>query len=232
MVIGAAQRDRLILEHRDFAEALARELHQKLPRHVEFDETRAMAMVGLVEAASRFDPASGAAFKTFAYYRIRGAILDGVRQWARQNPQGHSTHELTQVLGVEESMNEIGEGAACAAACSGDVEQAMRNYAANTAVVVLLSGAAVDAAASDDDPAADAEAAEWYARVRASVALLDEQEATIVRMHYFDGASFTECAVTLGKHKAWISRLHARAIERIRSTLKRDTDMRPPRTAA
>ncbi len=66
--------------HRPYAHALAADILKKLPAHVEKDDVQASAELGLMEAARSFDARPGVQFKTFAYYRIRGAIYDGLRK--------------------------------------------------------------------------------------------------------------------------------------------------------
>ncbi len=73
--------------------------------------------------------------------------------------------------------------------------------------------------AGSDDPSAGMEFAETLEEVRAAIPRLPADEAKIVRMHCFEGKTLTECAAASGKHKAWISRLHARALQRLRQEL-------------
>ena len=69
-----------IEEHRAYASKLARQIHAKLPPHVPFDELEQDAMLGLTRAAQRYDFTRDAAFTTFAYKYIRGAVFDGIRK--------------------------------------------------------------------------------------------------------------------------------------------------------
>lgn len=82
-------RDRLILDHIDLPDVIARRHMNHIPnRH--FDDCRAAAMLGLVEAANRYQPDRGAMFKTFAQYRIEGAIID---QWRKLVFGGRHAHD-------------------------------------------------------------------------------------------------------------------------------------------
>src|SRR5262245_23405372 len=74
-----ADRDALIERYRSYAHALAADFIGRVPMQVEKEDLLRYAELGLVEAASTFDPAVGVQFKTFAYYRIRGAVYDGLR---------------------------------------------------------------------------------------------------------------------------------------------------------
>src|ERR671920_1408110 len=77
---AAFDRDALIEQHRSYARALAHKVMRTLPPAVELSDLVAYGELGLVEAAERFDPRRGVAFATFAHYRIKGAIHDGLRE--------------------------------------------------------------------------------------------------------------------------------------------------------
>ena len=72
-------RDRLIQQHLGLVQSLARKLRKQITARIEFDDLVGYGSKGLIEAAERFDPSHGASFTTFAYYRVRGAMLDGLR---------------------------------------------------------------------------------------------------------------------------------------------------------
>ena len=71
--------EQAILSQKQIVNALAKRIQDKLPRHIELDDLRSAGYLGLVEAASRFDPQQGKTFSTFAYYRVKGAMLDSLR---------------------------------------------------------------------------------------------------------------------------------------------------------
>src|SRR5258708_2989430 len=71
---------RLIESHLSYAHAIAAEIVKTLPNHVERGDLQAAAELGLTEAAHSYDHRPGVQFKTFAYYRIRGAVYDAVRK--------------------------------------------------------------------------------------------------------------------------------------------------------
>src|SRR6185369_1348891 len=74
-----AERQRLVESHLSFVRSVAAKVKEQLPRTIEFDDLVAYGTQGLIEAAERYDPIHGTAFTTFSYYRIRGAIYDGLR---------------------------------------------------------------------------------------------------------------------------------------------------------
>ena len=73
-------RDRLILEHLSYVRHILGKMLGALPDYVDNENLESAGILGLVEAAGQFDPSRGTAFTTFAYQRIRGAILDCIQQ--------------------------------------------------------------------------------------------------------------------------------------------------------
>src|SRR5260221_12843160 len=75
----AKERQRLVDANVPFVRSIAAKIKEQLPREIEFDDLVAYGMQGLLEAAQRFDGSHGTSFTTFAYYRVRGAMFDGLR---------------------------------------------------------------------------------------------------------------------------------------------------------
>src|SRR5262245_66104720 len=72
--------DELVFAHQGLVRAIARGIHRSFPSYIDLDDLIGYGQLGLAQAAQDFDPARGIQFSTFAYYRIRGAILDGANQ--------------------------------------------------------------------------------------------------------------------------------------------------------
>jgi RNA polymerase sigma factor for flagellar operon FliA len=204
---------RLIERYRGYAEALARDIAADLPAHVDRDDLLASAMTGLVEAASRFDPARGAHFKTYAYYRIRGSVFDelarmgGVRQQAVGSQVDAALDDLTESHPSDDPEALIEQ-----------IDRVLGRIAAAT-VLLGIQDAPIECESLESDPLHTAGLDEWRIRLADAMTGLPPDEQTILQMHYFQHATLTECAAQLGKHKAWISRLHARALDRLRDAL-------------
>ena len=77
--MSPAERDRLLLEHLPTVRYLARRIHERLPQHVELDDLVSAGVVGLIDAFSKFDHTKKVQFKSYAQFRVRGAILDSLR---------------------------------------------------------------------------------------------------------------------------------------------------------
>ena len=82
-----ARRDRVVLEHLPLVKAIAVRVHENLPVHVDLDDLVHAGVLGLFDAASKFNPEKQVVFSSYAKHRIKGAILDSLRQldWASRD---------------------------------------------------------------------------------------------------------------------------------------------------
>src|SRR5713226_9658748 len=112
-----ARRDRVVLEHLPLVKAIAIRVHENLPVHVDLDDLVHAGVLGLFDAASKFDPEKQVAFSSYAKHRIKGAILDSLRQldWAsrdlrrRQKQVETATRDLAATLGRSPNETELAE---------------------------------------------------------------------------------------------------------------------------
>ncbi len=77
--MAASEKNQLVEQHLPLVQAIARKVKKTLGARIELDDLVAYGAKGLVEAAERYDARPGVAFTTFAYYRVRGAMFDGLR---------------------------------------------------------------------------------------------------------------------------------------------------------
>ncbi len=213
---GAA--DDLIEQHLSLVSAIARKILATLPDFVEMDDLIGFGRVGLVEAARRFDPSRGVLFQTFAYYRIRGAVYDGIRKMAWF--PSHATPTLRFEAGATELMGdscdrEGGERG------PGTVEERIsetRETIENLAMVRLLSfegEGEIDLPDPSEGPLEITGVRELAALVRGCVSRLDPKERSVIEDYYFRDLTLEEAGAKLGLSKSWTSRLHARALGRL-----------------
>ncbi|MEM9295131.1 MAG: sigma-70 family RNA polymerase sigma factor [Planctomycetota bacterium] len=216
--------DQLIEQHRAYVRKLAREIHRKLPRKAEYDDLVGFGELGLVEAAQKFDPGAGAAFTTFAYYRIRGAIFDGIRKMAWLPPR--SRKRVTAEAGADEIAKQEAERQAAGGAGQGVEELAGRfdDVVARLGAVFMMSdlsdedGAGPEPSA-EDDPGEPMLRAEAKRKLAEAVAGLSEKDRSLIELFYFQGKSMGEIGEALGVNKSTVSRQHAKAIGVLREAL-------------
>jgi RNA polymerase sigma factor FliA len=209
----------LVLQHQDYVRALARGIAKKLPSHVDFEDLVSLGQVGLAEAARQYEPGRGVAFTTFAYYRVRGAIFDGLRQMSGLSPT--MRRQLAR-LGGE---NEVSEITAETAEVSDDPEflaKQFRTAVGRLGAVFILSGSDEDRETDPTDgrsAADDAGDREAIARLAEAIQRLPDDQASLIRMLYFEHKSMTEVGQELKKNKSTISRRHADALDALRVAL-------------
>ncbi|MDW8361167.1 MAG: sigma-70 family RNA polymerase sigma factor [Myxococcales bacterium] len=213
---------RVVEQHRGFVEAIARKLMAELDLATELDDLVAYGLSGLLEAHRRFDPSRNVQFRTFAYYRIRGAIIDGVRQMARLPAHVHARRRI-----AESATTVLEEAAQTRAAAPPGARGIEETAAALDATLGRLTAAYVLSALGQDDEAtrsrqpddlvAEREAAR---RLHDAVGRLDPRERALVEGFYFHDRHFDDVARELGISKSWASRIHARALTKLREALE------------
>lgn len=193
----------------------------------ERSELEAWGREGLLDAARRFDPDRGVTFRTFAYYRVRGAMLDGLRKMGNWSRRGYERVALLQ------AAQSTSEGACEDVAARGDLgrkpaEEMLREHMASMATAMAMGLFAAGALESqeiiavgrNEDPEVEYATAELGSLLRSSVEDLPPPEDEIVRRHYFEGESLEAVGQSLGLSKSWASRLHTRAIRRLTQRLR------------
>jgi RNA polymerase sigma factor for flagellar operon FliA len=217
--------------HIELVDLIARQLIREVGRAVELDDLRAMGHQGLLEAARRFDEGRGVSFRRFANYRVRGAMLDGIRKSSPLPRRAYARiRALEAALLVSEGAAE--DAAAASAAMGSDPVEADRRLTdhlsdmATAMAIGLLAPTAVgedgeptvvDIGTSPEEAFAQAELKEVVAE---ALEHLPEDERALVRRHYLEGERFDHVAASLGLSKSWGSRLHARAITRLTKRLR------------
>jgi len=215
--------------HMDLVDLIARQLARELGRSAELDDLRAMGHQGLLEAARRFDEGRGVTFRRFANYRVRGAMLDGVRKSAPLPRRAHARiRALEAALLVAETAAEDAGSSAIAADARAS-EQKLTEHLADMATAMAVGLLATPAVGDEGEPSAvdtalSPEEAVAQAELRTIVidALeeLPSDERELVRRHYLEGERFDHVAASLGLSKSWGSRLHTRAVARLTKRLR------------
>lgn len=220
----AADRDALIEQHRSYVRALAVRAMQTLPFAVDLNDLVAYGEIGLVEAAERYDPLRGVAFTTFAHYRIKGAINDGLREMGYYTRS--STHRVRWVANANDLLQSAADDEGGDAPTGASVEDEIANAQTliDALIPVYLLSLGSDAVPEVADPHAlsmeKIEERELVRIVLGVVRELSEDEQQLLDALYFKHVSMTELAARLGVTKSWVSRLHSRAIAHLRDLLR------------
>ena len=221
-----AERDKLIAEHVDVARRIAMRMARRCPDWIVREDLVAAAMLGLTEAAERYDSSRNEPFLGFAEKRIRGAVLDELR---RGDFMPRRVRKKARDLGVaiqklEAELGEAPSDEQVAAALGVTVEV----YQQELEQLVHMTVGALDnedpgVLASDaSSPEAGAAQRQAIARVRAALPALDKRDLLVLALYYNEELTYSEIAAVLGVTVSRISQLHGRAIARLRVELEVD----------
>jgi RNA polymerase sigma factor for flagellar operon FliA len=204
--------------------SLAVKISRAIPVRVDLDDLVAYGQIGLAEAARDYDPQRGVQFSTFAYYRIRGAIYDGISKMSWTSRARYNRMRYEQL--ANETLREMREAYPSSPAASLEEEAAwLRGVVERLAVVYLTSASGGLPGEDIEDPGlpppAMAESREIGLKLRALVDELPPVERRLVHTVYFEGASLQQAADRLGISKSWASRLHAKSLELLAVRLRR-----------
>jgi RNA polymerase sigma factor for flagellar operon FliA len=223
-----------------FVEALARRMAASMPNSIDVGDLVQDGMLGLIDAANRFDADRGIKFETFAERRVRGAMIDALRKDAwprgvrRQRRELDAAREvLRRELGHEPSMADL------AARVGSDEKRLSRTIVRiNTieATSPLAHGAHFDESClptalvptGPDAPDRAYEKTETRSRVRAAIQSLPWRERKVIGLYYYGEATMKQIGAGIGVNESRVSQLHARAIRRLREALG---DMEPQQVA-
>jgi len=225
MSVPAVHPEELIFAHQGLVRAIARGIHRSFPSYIDLDDLIGYGQLGLAQAARDFDSGRGIQFSTFAYYRIRGAILDGANQmnWLRRTTRAGDAYERMSgdVLATDAADSAAGTGHANDAPWLADV-------GGKLGMVFLLSQAGDDPEQKLELADGDAEAplvslldAELKQTLRELIDELPDDARQLVCATYFEGKTLKEAGEQLGISKAWASRLHARSLDQLARGLRR-----------
>jgi RNA polymerase sigma factor for flagellar operon FliA len=241
------ERQPLASRHRDriaaglpFVESLARRVAASMPHSIELCDLVQDGMIGLIDAACRFDEGRGIKFETFAERRVRGAMIDALRRdaWPRgvrrqRRELEAAREELRRELGAEPSLADL------AARVGSDETRLGRtivriNTIESTSPLSAgdhVDNASLPAALVPSEPLSPAKAYEDQEvrdRIRAAIATLPQRERKVIGLYYYAEATMKQIGVEIGVNESRVSQLHARAVQRLRKALGADSQAAEP----
>jgi RNA polymerase sigma factor for flagellar operon FliA len=225
--MAASEVNQLVEKHLSLVQAIARKVKKTLNASIELDDLVGYGSKGLVEAAERFDARHGVAFTTFAYYRIRGAIYDGLRamgwysraDYARYRAEERANEYLRNRADREGAGQAQGAGSTTAGEAATHAE--VHEILSSVATVHITSLEAASTVPDESLPAADVAVDNHRLshRVRQAVAALPDKERRLMELYYFADKNLEEAGAELGLSKSWACRLHARAVDLLRDAM-------------
>lgn len=204
---------------------IAWQVIRSVDNRLDFNELQSFGMEGLMVAARRFDPDKGVPFRGYAAFRVRGAMIDGVR---KNGALPRRTHQKLKALQAAtqyaEDSAEERESPPLPGQTRADAQNALDDYLARVATAMAVGLLATTARAEDGQTTAVASSepvdevlanAQMLKLVHSAIAELPNEERELLQRHYFQGERFDHVAERLGLSKSWASRLHTRAVGRL-----------------
>jgi len=227
-----SRRDRVVLEHLPLVKAIAVRVHENLPVHVDLDDLVHAGILGLFDAATKYNPDKKVAFSSYAKHRIKGAILDSLRQldWAsrdlrrRHKQVEAATRDLASELQRSPTETEVAEKLG--------VEQTRwRQMMVDLRSAGMVS-ASTRAGDNDDLPAPDfpskpetqpdrmCEREQLREVLSSAMQTLPERYQKVVVLYYTNEMTMKEIGGVLGINESRVSQIHKAALEKMANVLQ------------
>ncbi len=230
--IAPQERDRLLLEHLPTVRFVARRIHERLPQHVDLEDLVSAGILGLIDAFTKFDHGKQVQFKSYAQFRIRGAILDSLRtlDWSPRElrRKGRAIEEairlLTHMLGRAPSETEIAESLKMTLSeyqtVLGELKgleigslNLERNEDGGDDELSYLPGS------ESDEPLFRCLKGELRQRLIDAIETMPEKERLVLTLYYYEELTMKEIGLTLGVVESRVSQIHSAAVVRLRATM-------------
>ena len=226
------EQDQLVQDHLRLVRLVARRMAARLPAHVELDDLVHFGVLGLLDAAKKYEPDRAIQFKTYAELRIKGAIVDGLRDldWMprslrrRKRDFDQAGHELEQKLGRSPSREEL---AAHLGMELTELQRALDELKGPGSAMQEPSAAEGEEDLASlmpdletESPLETLEANERQALLRKAVEKLPRKERFVVQLYAFADLTMKEIGTLLNLTESRVSQLHAQAMVRLKEQLK------------
>ncbi len=232
---GADEQSRLIEQHATLVKRIAYHMLARLPASVQVEDLIQAGMIGLLEAAKKFDAGKGASFETFVGIRIRGAMLDEVRKgdWAPRSVHRNTRMVSEAVREVEMRTGRDATDREVAQELGVDLDEYYR-ILADTRGSRLFSfddlmedGAPEPAYGQNHEPGHATEDERFRQALADAIDGLPERERLVLSLYYTEELNLKEIGLILGVSESRVSQLHSQCAARLRSRLA-DWQQSPP----
>jgi len=227
------ERERLILEHLPQVRLIARRIHERLPESVSLDDLVSTGTIGLIAAIDRFDPAHNVKLKTYAEYKIRGAILDSLRglDWAPRQQRRRSKQIEAAISSVEQRLHR----APTEDEIARQLDLSLPEYHEWLVDIRGVNLGSLEASAPDDDgrnllkyisgdeeswPSRLLERSELQRLLADAIEKMPRTERIVISLYYHEELTLREIAKVVNLHESRVSQLKSQAILRLRTFLE------------
>ena len=230
--VSGEERERLIIEHLPQVRLIARKIHERLPESVTLDDLLSAGVLGLIHAIDNFDSTQNVKLRTYAEYRIRGAILDSLRanDWAPRMKRKLARTLEAGLAKAEQKWGRVPEEAEIAAELSMSVEE-YRSRLNDVAALdigeleflrderetpILLKYVSTP---EEDSPALQLEKVELERLIASAIDRIPAAERTVLSLYFYEELTLREIAEIMGIHFSRVSQIKSQAILRLRNAI-------------
>jgi RNA polymerase sigma factor for flagellar operon FliA len=233
--LAPEDREALILENLPQVHLIARRIHDRLPESVSLEDLVSTGIVGLISAIDRFDSALNVKLKTYAEYKIRGAILDSLRglDWAPRQQRKRAKQIDAAISRAEQHLHHTPSEEEIAAELNLTIEE----YHEWLVEVRGLNLGSLESATPDEDgqrdllrfisgdedewPSMLLERSELQRLLAEAISKMPDIEKNVLSMYYYEELTLREISKVVGLHESRISQLKSQAILRLRTYMSR-----------
>jgi RNA polymerase sigma factor for flagellar operon FliA len=217
-------KEALVKQFSPFVRSIAQKVKKSISTQVELDDLVSYGMAGLLEAADRFDPRFGANFTTFSYYRVRGAIYDGLRGmgWLSRSEYQKTKQNARALNYLQQQSPRDQSGSGVESSARADVEELTQQVTNLVTIFVTSLDAENDMQIEDmgvERQDGLLERKELREYMKKALAQLLPEDRQVIELYYFKELSLEEVGAKLGLSKSWMSRRHAQVISRLSGIL-------------
>lgn len=231
---AAEERERLILEHLPQVRLIARRIHERLPESVNLEDLISTGTLGLIAAIDRFDPNHNVKLKTYAEYKIRGAILDSLRglDWAPRQQRKRAKQIEAAISAAEQHLHRAPTEEEIAEQLGLTIEE----YHAWLVDIRGVNLGSLEASSSEEDgrnllkfisddeeqwPSRLLERSELQRLLAGAIEKMPRTERIVISLYYHEELTLREIAKIVNLHESRVSQLKSQAILRLRSYLEK-----------
>ena len=228
-----SEQERVLLEHLPIVRFLARRIHERLPQHVDIEDLVSAGVVGLLDAFAKFDPAKKVQFRSYAQFRIRGAILDSLRtlDWSPRElrRKGRAVEEAVRVLTARMGHAPSESEVAAEMGLELDAYQLLLGDLKGLEIGTLNMERSEESGEEElayvpgrpeEDPLFRCLRSELEGRLTEAITNLPDRERLVMTLYYFEEMTMREIGLALGVVESRVSQMHASAVLHLRSQLR------------
>ena len=236
VAITNENREEVIIKYSPMIKYVANRIAMRLPPHVEVDDLISVGVLGLMDAIGKYDPTRGAKFKTYAEFRVRGAILDELRSmdWVPRSVRQKASNVDSVVQKLQAKLKRKPEDEEVAKEMNLSLDQfydilnetkSMPVFSLEDLGIAKETGeqqSLLDCLAgkADADPQTQIRLTELRGIIAKAIDTLPEKERLMISLYYYEELTMKEVGEVLSITESRVSQIHSKAVYHLRSKLK------------